>query len=73
MLWPLQMLFMYLQTFSGLHLHHRDHSIMLLFLPIMLCCSALKFYLLCSRTRIIISIFIRVSMNNSTIVERLFY
>ena len=30
----------------------RDQPIMLLFLPIMLCCSALKIHLLCSRTKI---------------------
>ena len=32
----------------------RDQPIMLLFLPIMLCCSALKIHLLCSRTRIVV-------------------
>ena len=35
------------------HLTTRDQSIMLLILPIMLCCSALKIKLLCSRTGIV--------------------
>ena len=32
----------------------RDQPLMLLFLPIMLCCNALKFYVLCSRTRTVV-------------------
>ena len=34
----------------------RDWPIMLIFLPIMLCCSAHKIYLLCSRIRIVLSL-----------------
>ena len=34
----------------------RDRPIMLIILPIMLCCSAHKIYLLCSRIRIVLSL-----------------
>ena len=34
----------------------RDWPIMLIFLPVMLCCTAHKIYLLCSRIRIVLSL-----------------
>ena len=45
------------------------------FLPIMLCCSAHKIYLLCSRIRVVLStIYIQICMNNTADnLKRLFY
>ena len=59
----------------------RDQPIILLFLPIMLCCNALKIYLLCSRIRIVVRLlgFLCTSLQKQLItctrilLERLFY
>ena len=53
----------------------RDQPIMLLVLPIMLCLSALKIYLLCSRTGIVVRIlcYLYTSYMEQTFEERLFY
>ena len=59
----------------------RDWPIMLIFLPIMLCCSAHKIYLLCpklwSRIRIVLSLYVQICMNKSLLIvdnlESMFY
>ena len=73
----------YGQNYAGII--GRDQPIMLLFLTIMLCCNALKIYLLCSllcsRTRIVVRLlyFLCASLQKQLItctrilLERLFY
>ena len=59
----------------------RDRPIMLIFLPIMLRCSVHKIYLLCSklcsRIRIVLSLYVQICMNKSLLIvdnlESMFY
>ena len=48
------------------YIYARDQPIMLIFLPIMLCCSAHKIYPLCSRIRIVL--YIQICINKSLLI-----